>query len=70
MDKIFFDNLINSEREKRLIVIVHKGAIIEPIEFYAQQKNVTVIFDNFTKLNLLGKSYDPSKKHREAIDLI
>ena len=56
--------------EKRLIIIIHKTGIPEWIGNYSESKNICVILDNFSKLYFVGKMYDPSKKHRDAIDFI
>lgn len=69
-DKKFFEKLINGNFEKRLIIIIHKVGAPEWIHNFDSQKNVCVILDNFSKLYLLGKIHDTTKKHKNAMNII
>lgn len=71
IDKKFFNALLDEDCEKRLIIILHKGAMIPDwIENFSSCKNICVILDNFSKLYFVGKLYDPMKKHRNAMEFI
>jgi hypothetical protein len=49
---------------------MHNGGMAEWMTNYAECKNICVIFENYEKLYFFGKVYDPSLKHRNALDYI